>query len=101
MIDRNATDRRHQVWALRLLQPALLIAATAAAAYVMQFVAQHTIQIVRTRHLLPQWDLATHLGHGWLDYHLLVTGQIPGLLWDSGSKATGHRGSPFTRCRSI
>jgi len=82
MIDRNATDARHQVSAGRLEQPALLIATTAAAAYVMHFVALHTIQIVRTRHLLPHWDLATHLGHGWLDYHLLATGQVPRLLWD-------------------
>jgi hypothetical protein len=82
MIARKATEARHQAWPLRLVQPALLIAATATAAYVMQFVALHTIEIVRARHLLPQWDLATHLGHGWLDYHLLATGQIPGLLWD-------------------
>jgi hypothetical protein len=82
MIVRNATEASHRVWARRLVQPAVLIAATAAAAYVMHFVSLHTIQIVRTRHLLPQWDLATHLGHGWLDHHLLATGQIPGLLWD-------------------
>ena len=31
---------------------------------------------------MPRWDLATHLGHGWLDYHLLVTGRIVQLLWD-------------------
>jgi hypothetical protein len=82
MIDRNAGEARSQVRARRLVQPALFIAVTAAAAYVMRFVALHTIEIVRTHHLLPQWDLATHLGHGWLDYHLLATGQIPGLLWD-------------------
>jgi hypothetical protein len=82
MIDRNAIEARHPVWPRRLVQPALLTAAIAAAAYVMQFVALHTIEIVRARHLLPQWDLATHLGHGWLDYHLLATGQIPRLLWD-------------------
>jgi hypothetical protein len=56
--------------------------ATAAAAHVMHVVAQHTIETVRGGHLLPRWDLATHLGHGWLDYHFLVTGQIPRLLWD-------------------
>lgn len=79
---RHATEAWRRVGARRLVQPAFLIAATAASAYVMQLVALHTIQIVRARHLLPQWDLATHLGHGWLDYHLLATGQIPGLLWD-------------------
>ncbi len=68
--------------ARRLVQPAVLVASAAAAAYVMHFVSRHTIEIVRARHLLPQWDLATHLGHGWLDYHLLATGQIPAFLWD-------------------
>jgi hypothetical protein len=48
----------------------------------MHLVEQQTIEIVRLRHLLPRWDLATHLGHGWLDYHLLVTGQILRLLAD-------------------
>lgn len=61
---------------------ALITAATAAPALVMHVAAQHTIEIVRARHLLPRWDLATHLVHGWLDYHLLVTGQIHRLLWD-------------------
>jgi hypothetical protein len=56
--------------------------AAAAPALVMHVAAQHTIEIVRARHLLPRWDLATHLGHGWLDYHLFVTGQIHRLLWD-------------------
>lgn len=82
MSDRNLSEASRQVWARRLVQSALLIAATAAAAYVMHVATLHTIQIVRARHLLPRWDLATHLGHGWLDYHLLATGQIPGLLWD-------------------
>ena len=48
----------------------------------MRFVAHHTIELVHVRPLLPRWDLATHLGHGWLDYHLLVTGRIDRLLWD-------------------
>jgi hypothetical protein len=61
--------------------PALVVL-TAAAAYVMDLVAQHTIEVVRARRLLPRWDLATHLGHGWLDYHLLVTGQVHRLVWD-------------------
>ena len=43
---------------------------------VMRIVARHTIDVVGARHLLPRWDLATHLGHGWLDYHLLVTAQL-------------------------
>jgi hypothetical protein len=45
-------------------------------------VAHQTIRVVEARGLLPRWDLATHLGHGWEDYHLLVTGRIPHLLWD-------------------
>jgi len=61
---------------------ALITVATAAPALVMYVAAQQTITVVRARHLLPRWDLATHLGHGWLDYHLLVTGQIHRLLWD-------------------
>ncbi len=48
----------------------------------MHVVSRHTIDAVGAQHLLPRWDLATHLGHGWLDYHLLVTGQIHRLLWD-------------------
>jgi hypothetical protein len=56
--------------------------AGAAAAYVMHLVGQHTIAIVGARRLLPRWDLATHLLHGWVDYHLLVTGRIHQLIWD-------------------
>jgi hypothetical protein len=48
----------------------------------MHIVAQRTIEVVVARHLLPRWDLAAHLIHGWYDYHLLVTGRIPWLLWD-------------------
>jgi hypothetical protein len=66
----------------RLTLPAIVIAAVAAGAHVMHVVAQHTIEVVGARHLLPRWDLATHLGHGWLDYHLLVTGRMLRLLWD-------------------
>lgn len=73
---------RRSTWPGRLALPALVTVATTAAAYVMHGVAQHTIEIVRAGRLLPRWDLATHLGHGWLDYHLLVTGQIPRLFWD-------------------
>jgi len=44
--------------------------------------AHHTIAVVHARRLLPRWDLITHLEHGWVDYHLLVTGQVHRLLWD-------------------
>lgn len=54
----------------------------ATAAYVMQLVARYTIEVVGARRLLPRWDLATHLGHGWLDYHLLATGRLDRLVWD-------------------
>ena len=55
---------------------------TAAAAYVMVLVGERTIAVVARRGLLPRWDLATHLVHGWIDYHLLATGRIHLLLWD-------------------
>lgn len=60
--------------------PALVL--TSVVAHVARLVAQHTIEVVRARHLLPRWDLATHLGHGWLDYSLLVSGQIHWMFWD-------------------
>src|SRR4051794_29652536 len=59
-----------------------LVIASSALLYIARLVDQHTIQIVATQPLLPRWDLATHLNHGWEDYHLLVTGQIPRLFWD-------------------
>lgn len=59
-----------------------LLAVAAVLSYVAHLVARHTIDPVIARRLLPRWDLATHLGQGWLDYHLLVTGRIPQLLWD-------------------
>lgn len=70
------------MWPHRIAPAALLFVTAAALAYVIQGVAQHTVEIVQVRHLLPRWDLATHLGHGWVDYHLLATGQVPQLLWD-------------------
>lgn len=73
---------KHSMWPRRLHLTVLLTVAAAALAHVMLVVAQHTIEIVQGRRLLPRWDLATHLGHGWLDYHLLATGRIPRLLWD-------------------
>ncbi|MGH9371015.1 MAG: hypothetical protein ACRD15_05740, partial [Vicinamibacterales bacterium] len=79
--DRRAAGARRPM-GRRLLAPLVLIVVTAVAAYVMHLVAQHTIEVVRARRLLPRWDLATHLGHGWLDYHLLVTGQIHRVVWD-------------------
>ena len=59
-----------------------LSSAGAALLYVAHLVDQQTIRIVAAQRLLPRWDLATHLNHGWQDYHLLVTGQIHRLLWD-------------------
>jgi hypothetical protein len=81
-VARRATMTAWAVRPRRLALPALLIVAAVSAARVMHVAAQHTIEVVRAGDLLPRWDLATHLGHGWLDYHLLVTGQIPRLLWD-------------------
>ena len=60
----------------------LLVLALAILVYAAHVVDQHSIQIVAARHLLPRWDLATHLDHGWEDYHLLITGEIHWLLWD-------------------
>jgi hypothetical protein len=78
MTARPVAASQHPTWPFRLL----LIVAAAALAYVVRIVAQHTISIVEADRLLPRWDLATHLGHGWQDYHLLATGQIHRLLWD-------------------
>ena len=62
--------------------PALLAVAATTLIYVARLVDARTVQVVTARHLLPRWDLATHLGQGWLDYHLLVTGRILRLFWD-------------------
>lgn len=64
------------------LTAATVTVVMATAAYVMQFVSRYTIEIVAARRLLPRWDLATHLGHGWVDYHLLATGRLDRLVWD-------------------
>jgi hypothetical protein len=61
---------------------AVAFLASLSLAYASVAVSQQTIDLVVARRLVPRWDLATHLGHGWLDYHLLVTGRIPQLLWD-------------------
>ena len=82
MTDRTAAESQDQTSLPRLPLPVFLASAAAALAYVAHVVAQHTIDIVRVRRLMPRWDLATHLGHGWLDYHLLATGRIIQLLWD-------------------
>src|SRR3954452_13500870 len=66
----------------RLLPAALLTGAAATLIYVARLVDEHTVKVVDARHLLPRWDIATHLGHGWMDYHLLATGHIFRLLWD-------------------
>jgi hypothetical protein len=79
--DRSEPELRNPTWSRRPAFVALVIAG-AALLYVAHLVDQHTIRIVATQRLLPRWDLATHLNHGWQDYHLLVTGQIHRLLWD-------------------
>lgn len=61
---------------------AFLLAALAAMLVVAGVVAPHSIAVVQARGLLPTWDLAAHLSHGWLDYHFLITGQPHRLLWD-------------------
>lgn len=66
----------------RIVPAALLTGAAATLIYVARLVDGHTVKVVDARHLLPRWDLATHLGHGWVDYHLLATGHIFRLLWD-------------------
>src|SRR3954465_12874257 len=66
----------------RLVPAALLTGAAGALVYGGRLVDEHTVKVVDPRHLLPRWDLATHLGHGWMDYHLLATGHIFRLLWD-------------------
>lgn len=48
----------------------------------MSAAAKATIQSVEARGLLPRWDLASHLAHGWVDYHLLTTGRLHLFLWD-------------------
>jgi hypothetical protein len=62
----------------------ILASVGAGIAAVLAIVAVHreTIAVVQRRGLLPRWDLATHLAHGWYDYHLLATGRLHLLLWD-------------------
>jgi len=75
-----AADR--SAWRQRLAAGSLLAIAAFVLAYVARAVDQQTIEIVAARRLLPRWDLATHLDSGWMDYHLLATGQLHRLLWD-------------------
>src|SRR5688500_8889228 len=96
IVNRGAAGTRRPRWTSR---SALLVVATAATAHVMDVVSRHTIEVVRAKHLLPRWDLAAHLGHGWLDYQLLVTGQWLRLLWDLWLQGYWPPGP--TRCRSI
>jgi hypothetical protein len=70
------------MWSRRVAFIALLTIAAAVLLYIAVLVDRHTVRIVVAQRLLPRWDLATHLDHGWQDYHLLVTGQIHRLLWD-------------------
>lgn len=66
----------------RLAQALFFAAAAAVLGYLVHLVASHTIDLVQARGLLPRWDVATHLGYGWVDYNLLATGRIPQLLLD-------------------
>ena len=66
----------------RLIPIGLLALAAATLAFATNGVARQTIDVVEARRLLPRWDHATHIVQGWVDYHLLVTGRIPELLWD-------------------
>jgi hypothetical protein len=66
----------------RLGLAALLAVAAATLVSVARLVDARTVEAVTARHLLPRWDLATHLGQGWVDYHLLVTGRLFRLAWD-------------------
>ena len=78
MPDRTTAESRHPILALSIIPTAGIAVLT----YVACLVDEHTIRVVTARRLFPRWDLATHLGHGWADYHLLATGRIPELLWD-------------------
>jgi hypothetical protein len=80
---RDGPVPQHTLRISPLFCPIVVFALVAAAlAVVARVVAQHTVAVVTREHLLPRWDLATHLGRGWLDYHLLATGQVHRLLWD-------------------
>lgn len=69
-------------WSRRVVRAAVITITAAVLLYVAFLVDHHTVRMVAAQRLLPRWDLATHLNHGWEDYHLLVTGRIHWLLWD-------------------
>ncbi len=80
-----ANDRAGSVrpgFSRRLALACLMTIAAVAVGYVAFLVDQHTVAVVAARRLLPRWDLATHLGSGWMDYHLLVTVRLHRLIWD-------------------
>ncbi len=81
-IDRADISSSQSTPGSRLAHTVLWLVAAGILSYVALLVDERTIAIASARRLLARWDLATHLGHGWMDYHLLVTGQIPRLLWD-------------------
>ena len=76
MSDRVEREPHDATWSRRLAFTALLTIAAAVLLYIAFLVDHQTVRIVVARRLLPRWDLATHLQHGWTDYHLLVTGRI-------------------------
>ncbi|HEU4939081.1 MAG TPA: hypothetical protein VFT39_21685 [Vicinamibacterales bacterium] len=80
--DRTGAGHDHASWSRRLVFIAIVTLAALVLVYVARLIDRHTIQVVSSQRLLPRWDLATHLNHGWEDYHLLVTGRIHRLLWD-------------------
>lgn len=82
MNDRVEPELHDVTCSHRIAFTALLTIAAAVLLYVAFLVDHHTVRIVVAQRLLPRWDLATHLNHGWEDYRLLVTGQIHRLLWD-------------------
>ncbi len=82
MSDRVEADLHDATRSRRIAFTALITIAAAVLLYVAFLIDHHTVRIVVAQRLLPRWDLATHLNHGWEDYHLLVTGRIHRLLWD-------------------
>ena len=78
----SARTRAERLRPSRYASPALLGAVAVLLTCIARLVYEHTIAIVEAKGLLPRWDVASHLGAGWLDYHYLITGQIHRLLWD-------------------
>jgi len=63
----TSRDHDHVSWSRRVVFVALVTIAAAVLLYVVRLVDRHTIHIVSSQRLLPRWDLATHLNHGWED----------------------------------